>query len=30
VSTFPGSDWFSVALSDYCAWTRFFLCDFGL
>jgi hypothetical protein len=29
-STFPGGDWFSIALSDYCAWTRFLLCDFGL
>jgi hypothetical protein len=26
---FPGAGWFSVALQDYCGWTRFFLCDFG-
>ncbi|HTD62410.1 MAG TPA: hypothetical protein VK679_17265 [Gemmatimonadaceae bacterium] len=29
LSTFPGGDWFSLALSDYCALTRFILCDFG-
>ena len=29
LGTFPGGDWFSAALQNYCGWTRFFLCDFG-
>jgi len=28
-NTFPGGDSFSHALYDYCALTRFILCEFG-